>query len=288
MSSERAIGHPSVLASAQRLGSDSEIAVVCVHGSMDRQGSFARLARCLGDVSTITYDRRGYARSRSLPGPFDLDAHVEDLADVIADVRRRHGRCVVVGHSFGGAVALTAASRRPESIDGLVVYESPMSWEPWWSRRSGGAAALEAADHPEEAAERFLRRFIGDERWNRLPERTREARRAEGVVLVEELASLRAGRPYEFSLVSCPAVIGVGTRAAEHMQRGSRLLADEIGSLPLVVLDGAHHNAHSSRPQEFADLLVRPVLTLVESDRERKSVGPSSDLNVEVESEDRT
>lgn len=275
MAPDPPIGPLSVLASVQEFGptrdavSSSATRVVLVHGSMDRQGAFARLCRSLTDVSCSTYDRRGYARSRHLPGPFDIAAHTADLIEVLESFstvgdRGASARRVVVGHSFGGVVALTAASRRPDLIDGLVIYESPMSWEPWWSRNSGGAAALESADRPEVAAETFLRRFIGDERWDRLPERTRALRRAEGVVLVEELGSLRRGRPYDFDRIECPVVVGVGTRAREHMQRGSRLLADECGSLPLVVLDGAHHNAHSSRPAEFADRLVRPLLDLLQ------------------------
>jgi len=263
MTPDRPIGPLSVLTSAQEFGPPSQSRVVLVHGSMDRQGAFARLCRSLSDVACFTYDRRGYARSRDLPGPFDIAVHTADLVEVLESFGSDGVRRVVVGHSFGGVVALTAASQRPDLVDGLVIYESPMSWEPWWSRNSGGAAALESADRPEEAAETFLRRFIGDERWDRLPERTRALRRAEGVVLVEELASLRRGRPYDLDRIECPLVVGVGTRAGEHMQRGSRLLAEECGSLPLVVLDGAHHNAHASRPAEFAERLVRPLMALV-------------------------
>ncbi|MEY3091734.1 MAG: hypothetical protein RLZZ269_1540 [Actinomycetota bacterium] len=265
MTPDRPIGPGSVLASAQEFGPESTpCRLILVHGSMDRQGAFARLCRSLPDIGCVTYDRRGYARSRDLVGPFDVSAHTSDLVQVLEACRSEGRRSAVVGHSFGGVVALAAASQRPDLVDGLVVYESPMSWEPWWSRNSGGAAALQSADRPELAAENFLRRFIGDERWERLPERTRAARRAEGVVLVEELASLRRGRPYEFDRIDCPVVVGVGTRAGEHMRRGSQLLVDECGSLPLVVLEGAHHNAHSSRPAEFAERLIRPLLGLIE------------------------
>ena len=40
---------------------------------------------------------------------------------------------------------------------------------------------------PADAAERFMRRLIGDARWERLPSATREARRSEGPALVGEL-----------------------------------------------------------------------------------------------------
>ena len=172
----------------------------------------------------------------------------------------------LVGHSFGGVVALATAARRPDLVDGLVIYESPMSWEPWWSQNSGGSQALRSADEPEQAAETFMRRFLGDMRWERLPESTRHRRRREGVVLVQELASLRLGRPYDFTDLRCPVVVGCGSRAAEHMRKGSELLANECSFTPLVVLDGAHHNAHRAEPDRFADLLVRPLLRRMEQE----------------------
>ena len=59
----------------------------------------------------LRYDRRGYARSRDVGGPFTMDAHVADLAALL-DGRR----AVVFGHSYGGNVALGA--RRATSRTG--------------------------------------------------------------------------------------------------------------------------------------------------------------------------
>ena len=40
-----------------------------------------------------------------------------------------------------------------------------------------------------------MRRLVGNKVWERLPERTRTARRSEGRVLVGELRDLRSGPP---------------------------------------------------------------------------------------------
>src|SRR5687768_1007595 len=77
--------------------------VVLVHGSMDRSGSWVRVARELRDRHTLRYDRRGYGRSLDV-GPGTMEEHIADLFDVI------QGRvCVVAGHSYGAAIALAAA-----------------------------------------------------------------------------------------------------------------------------------------------------------------------------------
>src|SRR5262245_43021114 len=94
--------------------------VVFVHGSMDRSSGFARVVRHHPDVSTLRYDRRGYGRSLAALGEgpgLGVDGHVDDLLTVLG------GRAaVVVGHSFGGDVALSAAERAPGIVRAVVAY----------------------------------------------------------------------------------------------------------------------------------------------------------------------
>lgn len=239
--------------------------MIFVHGSMDRQAAFARVLKHLPDVECVVYDRRGYAASSHVDEPFDVDAHVTDLELVVDSVGDGRRPTILIGHSFGGVVSLALASRRPEKVAAVAVYESPMSWESWWSSTSGGAQAVRTGHDPELAAENFLKRFIGDERWNALSEAVRSRRRREGRVLVAELTDIRAKRPYVLGEVRCPVVSAVGTRAPEHMRRGARLLADVCSPIDLVVIEGAHHNAPMSHPSEFAERVVRPAIALAQT-----------------------
>jgi pimeloyl-ACP methyl ester carboxylesterase len=138
--------------------------VALVHGTMDRGSGMAFVARRLDDrFRVLRYDRRGYGRSLGLPGPMTVAQHVADLAALVA------GRPVVVfGHSFGGNVALGLASRHPDLVRAVVVYESPMSWEPWWPQGSAGSLAVQAAAEGYDAgdtAETFMRALVGDRIW---------------------------------------------------------------------------------------------------------------------------
>lgn len=231
------------------------VTVVMIHGSMDRQSGFRRLAKSMSRrCRVLTYDRRGYADSSDLSGPYTVDQHVADLCTVIGS-----RPSVLVGHSFGGVVALACAARHPELVLGVVVYESPMSWEEWWPKDSGGSRAVAMADDPSAAAEAFLIRFIGERLWNRLPESTKEARRAEGRALVGELGDLRVAAAWRASDLTVPVVSGFGSLARAHMRRAAAV----IGELPdgrAVELAGAHHNAHSAEPEAFERLLIDPLL----------------------------
>jgi 3-oxoadipate enol-lactonase len=49
---------------------------------------------------------------------------VEDLAAVVSSVAAEHRRAIVIGESFGGALALSFALAHPEQVQGLVVLNS--------------------------------------------------------------------------------------------------------------------------------------------------------------------
>lgn len=224
--------------------------VVLIHGSLDRAAGMARLARVLaGEWRVLRYDRRGYGRSRPHPGPFDVDAQVDDLVELLG------GReAVLVGHSFGGHVALGAAAREPGLVRGVSVYETPLSWMEWWPAGTAGGRAAGSGD--ADAAETFMRRLIGDRGWEDLPERTKEARRAEGAALRAELLSIRSSGPWDADLIRCPTVCGHGEAASPHHARGMEWLASRLAQGSGAVLAGAGHGAPNSHPEAFAAALV--------------------------------
>jgi pimeloyl-ACP methyl ester carboxylesterase len=189
-----------------------------------------------------------------VPLATSLDEHVEDLFSVLAG---RHA--LAAGHSYGGTVALAAARRWPDQIRAVVAYEPPAPWLPWWPRRSPGGTAATARG-PEEAAETFMRRMIGDARWDRLPERTRARRRAEGPALVAEMSSIRAdGAPFDPARISVPTVILRGELSLRHHRRGAAILATEIPGAELVDVEGAGHGGHLTHPDTFAACVRRAI-----------------------------
>lgn len=230
--------------------------VVVVHGTMDRSTGMLKVARQLdATCRVLRYDRRGYGRSSPHPGPFSMQHQVDDLVALLA------GRqAVVVGHSYGGNVALSLAAHHPGLVLGLSIYETPLSWEPWWPGTTAGAVAVAESNDPEGAAERFMRRMIGDTRWEGLPERTRAQRRIEGGAMVGELADLRLHRPWTADAISVPVLAGYGTGGSPHHRAGMAHVVDSIDGARLVELDGCRHDAPLSHPALYADRLVRPLL----------------------------
>lgn len=244
---------------ADEAGDPAAPLVVLIHGSMDRSTGMLRLSRRLDlRFRVLRYDRRGYGRSRSddsaHPGPFGMTAQVADLVALLAG-----RRALLVGHSYGGNVALATAAGHPELVAGVGVYETPLSWAPWWPGTTAGSVATATNGDPADAAERFMRRMVGDRAWEALPERTRAIRRAEGPAMVGELKDLQAGPPWAAEQIRCPLIVSHGSNGAEHHREGMRHVSGICQGSKLVVLDGCRHDAPLSHPDEFATSIVEPL-----------------------------
>lgn len=244
---------------SEEAGPEDGPLVAIVHGSMDRSAGMLRLSRRLdGHYRVLRYDRRGYGRSHPHPGPFEMDGQVADLVELLAG-----RRAVLVGHSYGGNVALATAARHPDLVAGVVVYESPLSWMPWWPSTTARTLADAEEVGPGETAERFMRRLIGDRRWEELPERTRQVRRDEGTALIGELRDLRTREPWTAERLPLPVAVGVGERGAPHHRDGMSRLAALLPDATLVELAGAGHGAPVTHADDMVDRLVLPLLVRV-------------------------
>ncbi len=200
----------------------------------------------------ITYDRRGYGRSIDVPVEGGIDRQVADLAAIVGK-----RRVIAVGHSFGGLVVLGLAAQFPSRVAALVVYEPPLSWLPWWSRarRRIAGGEVDAAF----AAEQFFRSVVSDQAWERLDPATREQRQAEGPALVADLGAARAGPPFDPAAVVAPTVVARGEHARERHARGAQTLSAWLGESDIHVIPGAHHGAHMSHPDSFAELVEAAI-----------------------------
>jgi pimeloyl-ACP methyl ester carboxylesterase len=223
--------------------------IVLVHGAMDRNTSFAKVAELLAPLPVVRYDRRGYGRSQPA-GVGALAAHVEDLLTILED-----RPAVPVGHSFGGLVALGAAGAAPELVPAVGVYEAPVPWVDWWPRRT---ELLEA--DPRGAAEQVMRSFIGDARWERLPARWKDARRAEGEAMAAEMAGLTPPEPpFDVDRLTMPVLVGCGSETGVRAKRGTDELVALLPTAERYVIDGAVHEAPVTDPEGYAGF-VRATL----------------------------
>jgi pimeloyl-ACP methyl ester carboxylesterase len=95
--------------------------VVFVHGNTGSSRWFERVMDIRG-CRTVALDMPNFGRSSALPGEPDIDRYADAVA---AFLRARNlEKAVVVGHSLGGAVAISLAVRNPKLLRGLVLVDS--------------------------------------------------------------------------------------------------------------------------------------------------------------------
>ncbi len=149
----------------------------------------------------VAPDLLGYGASGPWPEgkPFHFIQDVEHLESLLVPGEPVH----LVGHSYGGLMALQLAIRHPELVRSIAVYE-PVAFgvldeiEDADARNTVSGVQRDWAPDTNGTDEAWLRTFIdwwnGPGAWDRLPEQTRTAFRAVGWKLYQEVLSLTADR----------------------------------------------------------------------------------------------
>lgn len=68
----------------------------------------------------IALDLRGHGQSDRPEGPYDVTTLIDDLAAALRTLQTQFP-CVLLGHSFGGALAVEFAARYPEKVERVVL-----------------------------------------------------------------------------------------------------------------------------------------------------------------------
>jgi len=94
--------------------------VLLVHGQPGLGTDWERVAERLADHRLLIVDRPGYGRGGE--ETLGIAGNADALADVLTE--RAAVPATVVGHSYGGGIAIMLAAHRPELVSGLVLVGS--------------------------------------------------------------------------------------------------------------------------------------------------------------------
>lgn len=134
-----------------RFGLPGPARVLMIHGLTGHGRRWHTLAgRHLSDLAVLAPDLIGHGRS-SYAAPWTIDANVAALAGLIEN--EADGPVLVVGHSFGCAVALHLAAQCPDLVSGLVLLDPAVALDGQWMREIA-EATLESPDYTDRAEAR--------------------------------------------------------------------------------------------------------------------------------------
>ena len=103
--------------------------IVLIAGYGDTGGNWSAVEPTLAQRSRVcSYDRFGDATSDAPPRPQTFASEAKDLRKLLRSIKEP-GPYVVVGHSFGGAEAVTFAKLFAKEVRGLLLLDaSPTTW----------------------------------------------------------------------------------------------------------------------------------------------------------------
>ena len=99
------------------------VPVLFLHGYGSRLDGWRAVQPVVAaDRLTVSFDQRGFGLSERPAGAYGPERHADDAVAVLDALQIE--RAVVVGHSYGGGVALRMLLRHPERVAGLVLVDT--------------------------------------------------------------------------------------------------------------------------------------------------------------------
>lgn len=115
-----------------RFGPAGPIQVLAIHGLTGHGRRWRALSeQHLPEFAVAAPDLIGHGRS-SWSAPWTMDANVAALATLVEN--DADGPVVVVGHSFGGAIALHLAATCPDLVSGVALLDPAIGLDGQWMR----------------------------------------------------------------------------------------------------------------------------------------------------------
>jgi esterase len=222
--------------------------ILCIHGGgssalmwADAVKELARLGR------VIAYDRRGCTRSER-PKHYERTTVAEQADDAAALLAALAAApAVVIGRSYGGAVAIDLALRHPGRVRALVLLEgdalglSPAGLE--WTKAIGGRLREVAAQDGVDAVYKALiGEVLGDGAWDSLPGEVRRILTQNGAAVLAELRYVDDVLPdaAAFATIDKPTLLVAASESPPEQREMTEAMAAVLPNARTALVAGGH------------------------------------------------
>ena len=227
--------------------------VICLHSSAASGGQWKALSETLSrDFNVLTPDLHGHGAAPAWNGP-PSDIVAADVAR-ISHLAEGKGQVHLVGHSYGGAIALHAALAMPDKVASVTVFE-PVAMRTLFDHCSKYRPASEIAELTRDisrdlnggalsrAAQRFIDYWSGKGHWLRLTPERQAAIAARMRVIYAHFISLRRDvvRLADYRRIRVPVFYLVGSDTKRSTTRMSELLRSVLPRVQFMRMDAMGH-----------------------------------------------
>lgn len=232
----------------------SQPPVVLLHSSGMSSRQWGRLKEVLGgEYHVLTPDFLGSGERPPWPDaqPFDLSMDVDLIDRLLSGLGER---AHLVGHSYGGLIALALARRSPRLVRSLALYD-PVAFGVLHGAndreglqdldRLGTQAVFsdEERGGGDEWFEAFVDYWNGKGGWRALPPSTREAFLRVGRKVFREVLALSRERTpaAAYSGLQAPLLLLGGAQSPAAARRVVAILAEAVPGARSMSVEGAGH-----------------------------------------------
>jgi pimeloyl-ACP methyl ester carboxylesterase len=198
-------------------------------------------------------------------GPMSLQAEIESIFPL---VKRLDARVHVVGHSYGGAIALQFALEHLDYLTTLTLLE-PSSFHILRENQCDAEFLVEI----EEIKQKFFDRILSGDlhgamsmfidywstpgTWNELSEQKKDTLASQAVLVAHHFSGLmEANTPISsYAKIDIPTLILCGTKSPRPSRLITRLLANAMPNARHRTIAWANHMALVARPE-----IVNPLI----------------------------
>jgi pimeloyl-ACP methyl ester carboxylesterase len=257
--------------------------VLLLHGQPGRGRDWGPVVAELGDdVTALAVDRPGWDGSPAGDLRLSADRALANLDETGAQ------RAIVVGHSYGGAVAALLAAQHPERVSALVLLAPSASRESLitldrlmalpavgyvlsTALLCGAGAALTSG----HLRRRLLPGFEVDEDYVRDAARWMLAPATWSSFATEQRALVRDLPELERLLaeITVPTTIVIGTSDPVVPPPSAQALARQIPGAKLVEIQGAGHMLTFQHPRRIAELILAAAAPDLSADPRNPAAG---------------
>lgn len=244
-------------------------AVVLLHAGGTSSAHWRKIVPQLqGRFRVVAPDLIGFGETESWSGEREL-THDDQAALVLGVIERgtEAGPVHVVGHSYGGAVAVRLALGHPELVKSLVLVEPVLTpllrqaGEDKLFEIERSLANVFIADYEAGRSASAWRRFIdhhnGDGTWESLSGNAR----FRFLSMTRETADAyrsnlnNSTTLYDLRALTMPTLVACGARTTETYRVICRILRGCIPGCATLDVEGAAHMSPLSHPEQIADAI---------------------------------
>jgi len=252
--------------------------VVALHSSASNASQWDGLIADLSERHDVfAYDLPGYGKDPQQDG---TNAGLDALAEPVLDKIAKLGEPVhLVGHSFGGGVAIKIALARPDLVVSLTLYE-PAAFTLLEGPRQSDRSLLDGLKHvkstltaaiaegcPEKGMQAFVDFWNGNGAWEKMSEGLRHKLAQLAGTVARDFSAIFAETltTGDLAKLTMPTLLMMGMDSPAVAQRATAMLVEKMPRTELAMLPGLGHMAPVFAPQWVNPRIVQHIARIERS-----------------------